>query len=510
MEFSRYQTLNTLREGKLNMSSHGLSKEKLRVAFIHPDLGIGGAERLVVDAAMGLQEQGHEVIIYTSHCNRSHCFEEVKTGTLKVKVYGDMLPTNFMGKFFIMFATLRQLYLTLSLIATGQINEHDIFIVDQLSTCVPFIKCFTKTGRVLFYCHFPDQLLAKRTSIIKRMYRIPFDFIEQVTMGAADGTVVNSNFTKSVFKKTFSLLSVIPDVVYPCVDLHTQSIDEADITLYEKILPSDVQFYLSINRFEKKKNIELAITSFASSKESDRRNAKLIVVGGYDERVTENKECLRNLEELSTNLGLSHITLHYAKLIKEFEKIDIDVISNAKIIFVTSISSSFKELLLQRTRLLLYTPSYEHFGIVPLEAMKLGKPVLAVNNGGPLETVVTLKPNENENESTGWLRRSDAKEWAGAIDESVKYLESSETIFKTNGPRRVREKFSRDAMTRDLEFNIGKTSPQYVNTRRQASHWAPVKILATVLMSLFLYYLHGSKIWSMVSLAVLSVVFVYY
>ncbi len=36
--------------------------------------------------------------------------------------------------------------------------------------------------------------------------------------------------------------------------------------------------------------------------------------------------------------------------------------------------------------LLLHT-QFEHFGIVPLEAMAAGRPVVAVNNGGPLESV---------------------------------------------------------------------------------------------------------------------------
>ena len=31
-----------------------LTTKMLRVAFLHPDLGLGGAERLVVDAAAGL------------------------------------------------------------------------------------------------------------------------------------------------------------------------------------------------------------------------------------------------------------------------------------------------------------------------------------------------------------------------------------------------------------------------------------------------------------------------
>ncbi len=35
----------------------------LKIAFLHPDLGIGGAERLIVDAAVGLQQKGHDVTV---------------------------------------------------------------------------------------------------------------------------------------------------------------------------------------------------------------------------------------------------------------------------------------------------------------------------------------------------------------------------------------------------------------------------------------------------------------
>lgn len=53
-----------------------------RVVFFHPDLGIGGAERLIVDAAVGLQNLGHKVTIFTSHCDPRHCFEEARDGKL--------------------------------------------------------------------------------------------------------------------------------------------------------------------------------------------------------------------------------------------------------------------------------------------------------------------------------------------------------------------------------------------------------------------------------------------
>ena len=63
-----------------------------RVVFLHPDLGIGGAERLVVDAAVALQSKGHSVRMVTAHHDPTHCFEETRDGTLDVSCIGDWLP----------------------------------------------------------------------------------------------------------------------------------------------------------------------------------------------------------------------------------------------------------------------------------------------------------------------------------------------------------------------------------------------------------------------------------
>lgn len=63
------------------------SKPK-NIVFFHPDLGIGGAERLIVDAAVGLQDLGHKVTIFTSHCDPRHCFEEARDGTFIILIPG--------------------------------------------------------------------------------------------------------------------------------------------------------------------------------------------------------------------------------------------------------------------------------------------------------------------------------------------------------------------------------------------------------------------------------------
>ena len=57
---------------------------KKKIVFLHPDLGIGGAERLVVDAALALKSRGHSVHFVTNHHDPNHCFEETTNGQLNV------------------------------------------------------------------------------------------------------------------------------------------------------------------------------------------------------------------------------------------------------------------------------------------------------------------------------------------------------------------------------------------------------------------------------------------
>jgi alpha-1,3/alpha-1,6-mannosyltransferase len=188
----------------------------------------------VIDAAVGLQECGHKVTIYTSRCDKSHCFDEAKdgtkpmscailiAGTLKVKILGNtIVPTHIFGRFSILCAILRQLHLSLKLLLTRPTLLHDILIIDQLSASIPLLRL---KYPILFYCHFPDKYLARgRESWIKEAYRFPFDWVEEVTTGMADAIVVNSLFTKSVFKEAFPGIEQTPDVIYPSVDIHAPS-----------------------------------------------------------------------------------------------------------------------------------------------------------------------------------------------------------------------------------------------------------------------------------------------
>jgi hypothetical protein len=54
--------------------------KSLAVVMLHPDLGLGGAERLVVDAAVGLTQRGHAVRMVTNYHNAARAFAETTDG----------------------------------------------------------------------------------------------------------------------------------------------------------------------------------------------------------------------------------------------------------------------------------------------------------------------------------------------------------------------------------------------------------------------------------------------
>eukprot|EP00043_Microstomoeca_roanoka_P012561 m.121770 g.121770 ORF g.121770 m.121770 type:complete len:415 (+) comp15532_c0_seq2:286-1530(+) len=376
-----------------------------RIVFFHPDLGIGGAERLVVDAALALQAKGHDVTIATAHHESNRCFKETADGTLKIEVHADWLPRALFGRLYAFFAYLRMIVLVIAVLSK---ERFDVAFVDQVSACIPFVRLLSK-AKVLFYCHFPDLLLTQRATTLKRLYRAPLDFVEERTTGMADVIMVNSQFTRQTFFDTFkSLKHKSPLVVYP--SLHFSAFDELPYSEGDAntlIGTSRPIVFLSINRYERKKNLMLALEAMASlrdnlkqsSRAADWSNVHLVLAGGYDPRLPENVEYFEELQKKAEYLDIAeHVT------------------------FLRSFSDADKVLLLRRCVGLLYTPDKEHFGITPLEAMYMNRPVIAVNSGGPMETVVSAHTHKPE-ESTGFLCNQTPDAFAEAmnrlLDETV-------------------------------------------------------------------------------------------
>ena len=348
-----------------------------------------------------------------------------------------------MGRFSILFAILRQLSLVLSVaVFSSELRQldPDVFFVDQLSACIPLFRLLYPKAKVLFYGHFPDRLLAKESGgimrPIRRLYRSPFDDIESWSTGCADAIVVNSKFTRAVFKQTFSSMKKRDlKVVYPCVDTTNRKTGNSPSPLW-----SGKKTLLSINRYEGKKDLGLAIKAFAGLSPEEINMAKLVIAGGFDPRVPENANTLRELQSLADSLKITHAT---------YQGNDKQMAGDGnQIAFLLSVPDELKQRLLSSASLLIYTPQNEHFGIVPLESMLAGVPVLATNTGGPLETIYDGR--------TGWLRSADKlQQWTDVMRKPlIPSSVDSLTAMGQRGRERVLAEFSHTKMTQSLDQEI--------------------------------------------------------
>jgi glycosyltransferase involved in cell wall biosynthesis len=97
-----------------------------------------------------------------------------------------------------------------------------------------------------------------------------------------------------------------------------------------------------------------------------------------------------------------------------------------------------------RCRALLF-PTVEDFGITPLEAMAAGRPVIALGQGGALETVV---PPGSAGSPTGLLFPTQSVE---ALVEALRRFESDTVAFEPKALRRHAETFDRPVFKERME-----------------------------------------------------------
>src|SRR5262249_54716699 len=148
---------------------------------------------------------------------------------------------------------------------------------------------------------------------------------------------------------------------------------------------------LSINRFERKKGIGLAIEAFARvldegglpRQQGEAKGARLVIAGGDDRRGGGKGGPHQELgRPAQAPRRRTRSMLPGDGAGAETDATAYDVL------FLASFTEAQRSYLLRTCAMLLYTPDQEHFGIVPVEAMYARVPVVAVNSGGPTESIL--------------------------------------------------------------------------------------------------------------------------
>ena len=409
------------------------------VVFIHLDLGIGGAEQLIINLALASLRNNEKISIFTTHCSPTHCFNEVKPdGILNeyLHIHGAFIPPSLPlthngvrgGTAF--FSTLRMIYL--SLIACWKFPTADVIVLDVLPTSIPFIRLLANRVAILFYCHFPDKLLTrdtvngisvKKISMLRKCYRFVFDALEKYTMSMCDIVVANSEFTRKELLNSFQWTSDSSGlshgfqnirVLHPAIDFKNFK-DQREKIVVDKN-ESHIKPIVSLNRFERKKNVEILLEAYAMLLKEKSLPPPLIIAGGYDPRNDENAQYMTELK-----------TLAYERL-----KIK-NGYGNGMLSFQPNITNAQRSSLLSDAICLCYTPNREHFGIVPIEAMYAGTPVIAVNSGGPKETVVDGE--------TGFLVENSAHGFYKALKIMIDNGDDENMLMGERAKAHVRKRF---------------------------------------------------------------------
>ena len=306
----------------------------MKIAIFHDYIGaIGGGEKLVLTLAKGLRADVITTDVDMDSVKKMG-FEEVKIISL-----GNTLKIP----------PLKQIDASFKFAICDFSKKYDFFI---FSGNWAFFAA-KKHKPNLYYCHTPTRAFYDLYDVYRKNHSIfiavPFTVwvqlhkrISEYYLSHVCKIVTNSINTKNRIKKYLIKDSV---VIYPPVDTSRFKFKEYG------------NFWLSVNRLYPEKRVELQIEAF-----KEMPDQKLLIVGGY--------------------AAGDHASGYASKLMTELPE------------NVTLMGSVSEEKLLELYATCkghITTAMNEDFGMTPLESMAAGKPVVAVKEGGYLESIIDKK-----------------------------------------------------------------------------------------------------------------------
>ncbi len=396
----------------------------MRIALVHPTLAVrGGAENIVVWLASGLSRRGHEATIFTCGYDPTLWPQEQVRG-LQVELLH------------VPFASLNSTRLELFWLGRAlrkRLAGYDVVNCHNWPSNLWVARArrgSRRFPRVVWYCQEPNRRLYWQTtdrnlaafaarpadarynahlrddvarerrsatrSARRRRKRARDIAWDKAAAAACDLALVNSRFSQANFLDVFGRPAAVCYLGIPL---------PAEDCVAQAPTPVDRQpYFCTVSALTRKKNVHNAIEALGILvNEQKRGDMRLKIVGDGSERAA--------LERLAAGL---HLT--------------------SRVEFLRFASDEALARVYREARLAVYVPVDEPFGLVPLEAMARGTPVIASNHGGPLESVV-------HGETGLHVDPFDP----AAIAEAIASLYCDEGRLRTmglNGARRVREQFT--------------------------------------------------------------------
>lgn len=312
------------------------------------------------------------------------------------------IHTTFINK--LPFArTKYQIYLPFMPLALEQLDlrKYDLVISSE-SGPAKGVLTSAKTPHIC-YCHSPMRYLwdfyqdyLEECSSLKRiMFRYVAHKLRMWDLASAsrvDHFIANSNNVAARIRKHYRREA---EIIYPPID-----VDFFTPQTQEKILTGQQKTYIMIGQLVRYKATHIAVEAFNSS------GKKLLIIGEGSE-----EQSLRR-------------------------------IAKDNIQFLGRVDDATLKKTLAQARALIF-PGEEDFGIVPLEAMAAGIPIIAYGQGGVLETV-------QENKSGLFFQEQTAQ----SLNAAVEAFERQESQFSAHTIQKSVQHFSRTIFEKKMRASI--------------------------------------------------------
>jgi glycosyltransferase involved in cell wall biosynthesis len=375
-----------------------MNKNKLQVALVHDFLNqYGGAERVLLT----LHELYPAAPIYTLLYDPKKMRGKFKNA--------DIRP-SFLQKFPKLLKK-RQKYLLPFLPTapeTFNLRDYDL-VISSSGAWSKGIIVKPKTIHIC-YCHSPmrfawdwnekylgEQKFGSGRRIFARLFLNYIRMWDKAAADRPDFFIANSHATQTRIKKYYGRESA---VVYPPVN-----VDQSQ----DLVLGSEKDYFLIVSRLSPYKKVETAIEAM------NKLNLPLLVIGEGD--------------------------LKYVKYLKS--------IAGPKTKFLGWKSDEETKKYFAGCRAFIF-PGEDDFGIAPVEAMSLGKPVIALRRGGATETVIEGETGEFFDESA-----------IEVLADAVRRFQENEKSYNPAKIRSQAEKFSKDIFMENIRTTIEQMMEEY-------------------------------------------------
>lgn len=370
----------------------------MKLLIVQPYISLkGGFERVMLKIA-----QHYDATVYTLEYNPKTTFPEFKD--IDVKLIGKDVPfSNILP------------YRASQGLKYGY-NFYNLKIREDYDVLNPHISPSEwirhKNPRVLWYCHTPPREVYDlyQARMKYRSYKEKFLYsamtktyklIASRVVNKIEYIAANSSNTKKRIKKYFGRDST---VINPGIE-------------YEKFYnDGDGRYFLYPSRITNTKRQDYVINAFKRFEKASKKKYKLVLAG-------------------TLSKDPEHVA-YYEKLRKMANGSSVEIKTNINDRELTALYS--------RSTAVLFAAINEDYGYVPLEGMASSKPVISVNEGGPMETLV-----EGE---TGFLVDS-YNEMAKRMAYLAEHKSEAETMGRL-GRERVVAHYSWDAFFKKFDIAL--------------------------------------------------------